>query len=191
MFDKPKRPWDKERFEKENKLINDYGVRRKKEIWRAESILRNYRNIAKEIFATKDKDKEAILLKKLNDLGLITKESNIDDVLALTVENVFDRRLQTVVFKKGLANTQKQARQYIVHGHIAIDGKRVTWPNMIVRSGEEHSIKFYDNSKVKKSKLQTLEAKKPPQEVKAEEPKKEEKPKEVPKVEQPKVEKGE
>ncbi len=149
-FERPQRPWDKVRIEEERKLIQNYGLRRKKEIWRYESILRNYRRLARELAARRDKEREKILLDKLFRMGLINKDANLDDVLALTVENILDRRLQTLVFKKGLAQTIKQSRQYIIHGHIVFDGRKVIWPSMLIPLGGENKISFHGKSKIKK-----------------------------------------
>ena len=178
-YERPKRPWDKERIESEKKIRQSYGLRRKNEIWRAESILRNYRRIARQLAADRNAEKESILIGKLHSLGLIQKDSGLDDILALEVENLMERRLQTIVMRKGLANTMKQARQYIVHGHIALSGRRNTWPSTIVRIDDEAEVKFYPRSKVKESLLKPA---KKVEEKKEEVPKKEE-PKPEPKVE--------
>jgi len=153
-FEKPLRPWDKTRIEEERKILQNYGLRRKREIWRAESILRNYRRLARNLAAKRDKEKEKILLDKLFKMGLIKKDANLDDILALTIENILERRLQTLVFKKGLANTPIQARQFIVHGHVAVDGRRSKWPSMIVLISKEKKISFYDKSKIKGVKIE-------------------------------------
>lgn len=148
-YEKPLKLWNKTRIEEEKKLLKDYGLRRKHEIWRAESILRNYRRIARSLAARRDKEKEKILLDKLFKMGLVKKDASLDDVLALTIEKILDRRLQTLVFKRGLANTLKQARQYIVHGHISVDSRKLMWPSMIVEASEEGKISFYEKSKIK------------------------------------------
>lgn len=142
-YEKPLRPWDKTRLETEKKLKKDYGLRRKKEIFRAESILRNYRRIARSLAAKRDKDKEKILLDKLIKMGLITPNASLDNILALGIENILERRLQSLVFRKGLAHSVKQSRQFIIHGHIAVDGKRIRWPSMIVPLSDETKISFY------------------------------------------------
>jgi len=149
-FERPKRPWDRVRIDEEKKIMINYGLRRKKEIWRAESILRNYRRIARSLSAGRDKEKERILLDKLFRMGLISKDASLDDVLGLKIENVLDRRLQTIAFKKGLSKTVKQARQNIVHGHIAFEGRRNRWPSMLVPLGGEEKIGLYEKSKLKK-----------------------------------------
>lgn len=197
-YERPKRPWDKERIESEKKLKETYGLRRKNEIWRAESILRNYRRIARQLAANADAEKQKVIINKLHKLGLIHANATLDDVLALQTESLLDRRLQTVVMRKGLANTLKQARQYIVHGHIALGGRRNRWPSTIVKLDEEASVSFYPRSKVKESLLKPKvapkkEVPKPEalKEVPKEEPKVEEKAEEVkeePKAEEPKPE---
>ena len=188
-YERPKRPWDKERIESEKKLRQSYGLRRKNEIWRAESILRNYRRLARQLAANRSPENESILIGKLHSLGLIQKESGLDDILALQVESLLDRRLQTIVFRKGLANTMKQARQYIVHGHIALSGRRNTWPSTIVKIDDEAGVAFYPRSKVKESLLKPAKKveEKMKKEAPKEEPKAEEKPAE-PAKEEPKVE---
>jgi len=52
------------------------------------------------------------------------------------------RRLQTVLFKKGMARSVKQARQFIVHEHVLIGDKKITSPAYLVKVSEEASISF-------------------------------------------------
>lgn len=139
-YQKPKKPWDKSRIEEEKKLMEEYGLRRKKEIWRAEAILRKYRRMARELNARMDKEKEKMLIQKLIRFGILNNGATLDDVLSLSVRDILDRRLQTVVYRKGFANTIKQARQFIVHGHVFIDGRRVVWPSYLVPKDEEDKI---------------------------------------------------
>ncbi|MDR0508929.1 MAG: 30S ribosomal protein S4, partial [Candidatus Methanoplasma sp.] len=72
--------------------------------------------------------------------------SDLNDILILTENNILARRLQTVVFEKGLSSTIKQARQMISHGHIHINGHRVTVPGYIVSREEEASVTYNDAS---------------------------------------------
>jgi small subunit ribosomal protein S4 len=139
-FERPLRPWDKQRIEAEKALLRKYGLRRKKEIWIAQGMLRKFRRLARELAAKRDKDRENILIDKMIALGLLESGAGLDDVLSLTVERILDRRLQTIVHAKGLANSPRQARQLILHGHITIDGKKVSFPSYIVRRGEEERI---------------------------------------------------
>jgi small subunit ribosomal protein S4 len=148
-YSKPLKPWDKVRIEEERKLMDDYGLRRKRELWLLESILRNYRRMARNLAASIDKEKEKILLDKLYREGLLKKNAGLDDVLALNIEKLLERRLQTMVFRKGFSSTPKQARQFIVHGHIAVDNRKIVWPSMLISKDLEDKINFYGRSKVK------------------------------------------
>ena len=148
-FEKPLRPRDRTRMETDRKLKMDYGLRRKKEIFRAESILRNIRRQARELEANRNKEKEAILMNKLNKLGLLPPNANLDDVLSLEIENILQRRLQTLVVKRGIAKTPRQARQFIVHGHIALEGRRIRWPSVLIEVEKESKIKLYEKSPIK------------------------------------------
>jgi small subunit ribosomal protein S4 len=154
---KPRQPWDKERIEKENVLMNTYGLRRKREIWKAESILRSMRRRARNLAAKRDKTQEKVLLDKLNKMGLLDKNATLDDVLSLTAENILERRLQTIVFRKKLVNTPKQARQLITHGHITLDGRKTVYPSFLIPKHLENKISLHLGSKIKITKPKTGE----------------------------------
>jgi len=139
-YKRPKILWNTARIERAKILKKDYGLVRAREIWSAETFLRKYRRLARRLVGVKDKDAEKILIKKVIDVGFLEKGSGLDEILELTVENILDRRLQTVVFKKGLANTPMQARQIIVHGHVRINGRRSKSPSRLVLKDEESKI---------------------------------------------------
>ncbi len=153
-FEKPHKPWDRTRLQAERGIINSYGLRRKQEIWKAESILRVFRKTARELEAKKDKEKEEAFLNRIKKLGLVSNKAVLDDVLSLEANNILDRRLQTIVFRKGLASTLRQARQYIVHGHITVDGRKASWPSTIVDAEKEKTVSFHDKSKIKPEKVE-------------------------------------
>jgi len=151
----PGHPWIKLNLDKEQVLIGKYGLRNKKEIWLAETIIRNFRHQARSLLALPPAERstrEKQLIQKLYRFGIIEKESaSLDDILGLTEESYLERRLQTIVFKKGLARSIYQARQLITHGHIAIGGKRVTSPGYIVLKEEEDLIDYYPTSTFKQT----------------------------------------
>ncbi|MFW9915574.1 MAG: 30S ribosomal protein S4 [Candidatus Thorarchaeota archaeon] len=146
----PRHPWTKERLEQEMVQLGRYGLRNKKELWRASTKVRRYRQRAREMLALPEADREAsrhILCSKLYRLGILEDpEAPIDSILSLSTENVLDRRLQTLVHRTGLAKTPYMARQLIVHGHITIGGRQVTIPSYHVRRGEENIIDFSHRS---------------------------------------------
>ncbi|HLC39347.1 MAG TPA: 30S ribosomal protein S4 [archaeon] len=138
----PTKGWSKQRIEREREILKSYGLRKKREIWKFETLLRKFRRLARELAAKIDKGKEKILVDKVVKLGLFDQGATLDDVLGLTLEKVLDRRLQTIIFKKGFANTLGQARQFIVHGHVKINDRRITYPSYIVLKEEEDKIKI-------------------------------------------------
>jgi len=150
----PKRRFEKTRLEDEKRLIIDYGLRNKRELWKAQSVLRKYRAAARELVALRSggitaedfQKKRDQLINHLYRYGLVGESADVGDVLALKVEQQLDRRLQTLVLRRGFARSPKQARQFIVHGHIAIGGRRVTIPGYRVARAEEQEISYYGPS---------------------------------------------
>lgn len=170
-FSTPLKPWNREVLEKEKALIQSYGLRRKKEIWRAEGMLSDWRTRARELRGHRNQEKEKILLDKLVKLGLLREGAGLEDVLRLKVENLMERRLQTVILRKGLAVSPAQARQLITHGHIAIEGKKARWPSTIVPAVDDSKLAYYPKSKFKAAKEWASGHKEKP--AQAEQPKKE------------------
>ncbi len=145
----PKRPFDSDRFEQELNLIGTYGLRNKKELWKHKTDLSRYRRQARNLLALSIDERgvqERELVDKLVRTGVLTTEPLLDHVLDLTLDNVLDRRLQTLIFRKGLACSMHHARQLVTHGHIALDGARVTTPRRIITVGEEDRLMFTPKS---------------------------------------------
>jgi small subunit ribosomal protein S4 len=144
-FKKPMHPWQKGRIELEKELTKKYGLKNKQEIWKMASILKKFKDQIKKLTssdtAQSEKEKKQ-LMEKLMKLGLVKKGGTVDDVLSLDLENVLDRRLQTVVFKKGLARSMNQARQFIIHKHITVGDRKVTSPSYLVDVAEEPRVSF-------------------------------------------------
>lgn len=150
-FTAPLKRWDKEKIELERGLVKNYGIRRKKELWRLEALLRRFRSRAKKLIAKHDPTEEKVLLQKLHKLGLIRPSSTLDDVLSLQIHNILDRRLQTLVHRSNLANSPLQARQFIVHGHVEVNGIKITTPSYLVPIDEETQIIFRTTSNLNKT----------------------------------------
>lgn len=145
-YETPNHPWQKARIVDEKQIMSDFGLKNKREIWRAQSDLRRYRHLARDLVALgaeERKTKQEALIGKLERLGILPKGAGIDEVLLLKVEDVLKRRLQTLVWKATLARTSEQARQFITHGHIAINGRKITSPGMIVSLENEKLIGWY------------------------------------------------
>lgn len=143
-YSKPRQLWQMERIEREKKLVKKYGLKNGKELWKVESLLRTFRRRARKLLTLKTEQAEIEkkqLLDRLSTLNVLKKSAGIDDVLVMKIEDILERRLQTIVQKTGLANTPKQARQFIVHGLITIGGNKVTSPSYLVKRDEEKDIK--------------------------------------------------
>jgi len=157
-YDTPKHPWQSSRIEPEVELVKRYGLRNKREVWKAHSQLKKYRELARKLLAESTKGKIdghvktdiENIINRLKRYGLLKTDAVLDDILSLDVNNFLERRLQTQVHKQGLANTMKQARQFIVHGHIAVAGRKTTIPGYPVQSKEELSLGYYVNSELTK-----------------------------------------
>jgi len=134
----PKKPWDKARIEHEQHLLKNYGLRRKKELWRAESVLRDFRRRARELQAHRSEAAEKTLLERLNAMGIPCEM--LDDLLEVRVEDILSRRLQSFIRRKGIARTPLHARQFIVHGKVRIAGRKILWPSYIVLKKDESAI---------------------------------------------------
>ncbi|MBI2145643.1 30S ribosomal protein S4 [Candidatus Woesearchaeota archaeon] len=148
-YAKPFKPWDETRIAEEKILLKDYGLKNKKEIWKAATMLRRFKAQAKKLIAARglqaEKEKQQ-LLTRLTSMGLTSTGADLDTVLGLTVNDVLNRRLQTIVYNKKLARSISQARQFIVHEHIAVNGKKVAVPSYLVRKNEEETLSFSPES---------------------------------------------
>jgi len=149
-YKRPLKLWDKERIEREKEILKNFGLGEKREIWGAEAMLRKFRRMARNLAAKKDKEQEKVLIKKLMRLGLLKEGAGLDDVLGLKLEDILERNLQTIVFRKGFANTPKQSRQFITHGHVMIEGRKIIHPSYIVPVNEEEKIQTNIEKGVKK-----------------------------------------
>ncbi len=145
----PRHPWKKARIVEEVELSREYGLRRKKEIYKIVSMLKNFKKIAKRLLATSGKQADLEkdqLMNRLDTLGILKKDASLDAVLDLTIKDILERRLQTIVLRKQLARSAKQARQFITHKHITVNGKVITVPSYLVKRDEEASIGFRETS---------------------------------------------
>jgi small subunit ribosomal protein S4 len=151
-YETPKKLWVTQRIKEEKSLREQYGLKNAKELWRAATTIKKARRNARKLLARfEEKSKKAEdLLNKLKRYGLLPKTATLSDVLSLTTKDLLERRLQTIVYKKGLANSIKQARQLIVHGFIAIDGRKKTAPGYLVKLEEEDKISYYRPIQIKK-----------------------------------------
>ncbi len=154
-YSKPKRPFDKVRIQEEAKIKEEFGLKNKKEIWKAEAKINSIREKAKKLISADEEQKEAFF-NRLGKIGF--KVNSIGDVLSLDKRDYLRRRLQTVLVDKRLARTQKSARQLITHKKIIVGGKNINSPSYIVPLALEDKISVKKNKKrIKENKEETKE----------------------------------
>jgi len=143
----PSHPWQRERLIEELELVGEYGLRNKRELWRLKTQLSHIRRQARKLLAEAPEERrkqERSLINRLAKLGLLSPDSTLDDILSLTVRDLLERRLQTIVWRSGLASTPYQARQMITHRHITVNGRIITSPGYLVSINEK--IDFHPRS---------------------------------------------
>jgi len=136
-YSRPKRPFEKIRIEEEGKIKTEFGLKNKREIWKTDAKVKLMREKAKNLISANPEEQKA-LFKRLQRIGL--KVNSIADILSLDRKDLLARRLQTMVVNKKLATTVKQARQFIVHKKILVDGNVVNIPSYIVPTELENKI---------------------------------------------------
>ncbi|MFH1506120.1 MAG: 30S ribosomal protein S4 [archaeon] len=148
-FKKPMHPWQKGRIDLEKELSKKYGLKNKQEIWKMDSILKNFKDQIKKLSSLdtpQSRKEQKQLMDRIVKLGFIKQEAGVDGILGLELENMLERRLQTLVIKKGFARSMKQARQFITHKHVTIGNKKVTAPSYLVTLQEESLVGFSGTS---------------------------------------------
>ena len=151
VWRKPKRPLNYELKMEELKTLGTFGLRTKRELWKARTELSRVRHQARSLLALRQEvrvEKEPILMKSLSKIGLVSGDATLDDVLNLNVDDLLSRRLQTIVSKKLGFKTPYQARQAVIHGHIMIGERKINIPSYIVTVGEEAGVHFTSESKI-------------------------------------------
>jgi small subunit ribosomal protein S4 len=141
-YRRPRRIWNSDQLNSELYIIGSYGLRNKRELWKAQTKVANFRNQARKLLALtleERQEKESLLLSFLNRLGL-ANTSSLDDILNLKIEDILERRLQTIVMRKMSIKSPFQARQVVVHGHVSVGNQKVNLPGYLVKKQDESKI---------------------------------------------------
>jgi small subunit ribosomal protein S4 len=145
----PSHPWIRERIEEEKILQNEYGTKNKKEIYRLNSLLSKFKREAKRLIplhTEQAQQEKKHLLSRLESFKLLNAGAKLDDVLAISVKDLMERRVQTLLVRRGLARSVNQARQFITHKHVVVKGKLMTSPSTLLTAEQESAIEFVSNS---------------------------------------------
>ena len=154
-YDTPTHTWKKGRIEEEHALKEQFGLKKvggMKEIWKAKSKLRRWRQNAMKLIGRVDtseghfsREKDD-LVESLYRRGLLGDCASLDDILQISVEHVLSRRLQSQVYYRGLASSMRQARQLVVHGHIGLGDQKMTVPSYIISRDDESILTYHHTS---------------------------------------------
>ena len=160
-FSRPRKPWSAAVLEESGRLAGLHGLRNKKELWKVASIAERYKRIARKLLTSSkreiEREQEAVV-KKLRRMGVLGSKATLDDVLDLKTSHFLERRLQTIVWRKGLATTPYMARQLVVHGKVRVGGRRIRQPGFLVSIEEEDSIECSAHILEEGKESQTSEA---------------------------------
>ncbi|MBI5051215.1 30S ribosomal protein S4 [Candidatus Micrarchaeota archaeon] len=144
-YERPKKLLDLARIQEEKSFKRDYSLKNMRELWVSTQELKKYRREARRLLSLSDEERKSDtgkIITKLNHLGVLPKDAKLDDILSLTVKDILERRLQTLVLRKGLARTMRQSRQLITHGFISVNGKVISRPSYILDVDEEGKIGY-------------------------------------------------
>lgn len=145
QYSRPRSPWRADQLAQELYLLGTFGLRNKRELWKTQTQLSSVRKQARTLLAATQAVRlreEKKLLDSLHRKGLVGEGATLDDILSLTVEDMLGRRLQTMVFKKGMALSPLHARQLIVHGHVEVGSRIITVPGYEVGGLEEGNVRL-------------------------------------------------
>lgn len=148
-YSKPKRPFDKLRIDEEKKIKKEFGLKNKKEIWKADSKIKSFREKAKKLISS-PLDQQKKLFDKLNKIGL--EVNSIAEILSLNKTNYLKRRLQSILVKNKLATTSKGARQLITHRNVLVNKKIINSPSYTVPVDLENKISLKSSKNLNKEK---------------------------------------
>ena len=143
LYRRPRMIWSTDQLNAELYIMGSYGLRNKRELWKAQTEVARIRNQARALLALSAEaraEKEKRLLNFLNRLGLVKEGATLDDILNLKIEDLLERRLQTIVMKKSGTKSPYQARQLVSHRHVSIGNRKVNIPGYLVRTEEEPQI---------------------------------------------------
>jgi len=160
-YETPRHPWRRDQLDVELSLMGEYGLRNKHELWRYKTTLSEIRGIARSLLAKSGPERERSerdFLMRLRRIGLAGETTSIDDILDLNIRDLLDRRLQSVVFRGGLASSPSQARQLISHGHISVGDHIISVPSYAVPKSEQERVGYAPGSSLAKSDHPTRKA---------------------------------
>jgi small subunit ribosomal protein S4 len=152
-YSRPKRPFDKARIQEEAEIKKEFGLKNKREIWKADAKIKEIREKAKRLISADESDKRAFF-ERLKKMGF--KVDSISDVLSLDKADYLRRRLQTVLVNKRMAHTMKSARQLVTHKKVLVGTSNINSPSYIVPVDLENKITIKPSKEKKETKKENV-----------------------------------
>ncbi len=150
-FEKPKERWSLERIKADNSLVTEFGLKNMSELWKVQTEVSRIRRNARELLSGSGSGSEDVkgrIIGRLQRLGIVSTGATLDNLLDLKENDILNRRLQTVVYRRGMARSMKQARQLTVHGFISINGRKVNRPGYMVDVESERGLGYYKSIEI-------------------------------------------
>jgi small subunit ribosomal protein S4 len=121
-----KRPYGPGQHGQRRKKVSEYGLQL------------NEKQKAKFMYGVSEKQMRA----------LFKEAKRRDGNTGFNLINLLEQRLDNVVYRMGFASTRRFARQFVNHGHILVDGKRVNIPSYRVKPGQKVEVREKSKSNV-------------------------------------------
>jgi small subunit ribosomal protein S4 len=143
-YEKTKMMWNRERIDQEHGIRDKYGLSNLRELWKATTEVGKIRRNVREVLAGRSSNQVGSqMIARLARYGIVKPEATLDDLLVVSPEAILERRLQSIVFRKGMAKSARQARQLISHGFISVNGRKINAAGYLVTKSEEGMISYY------------------------------------------------
>lgn len=88
--------------------------------------------------------------------GTFARASRAKGITGETLLSLLERRLDNMVYRMGFCSSRPEARQFVLHGHFLVNGKKVTIPSYSVKEGDEIALR--EKSRQIPQVLESLEA---------------------------------
>lgn len=147
--------WEVDNNLHEVKVMRKYHIQKREDYTKYNKLSRHVRVLAEKIKQLEAKDPYRIqataqLLDKLYKMGLIATKNNLENCMKVTASSFCRRRLPVVMVRLHMAQTVKNAVEYIEQGHVRVGPDLVLDPAFLITRNLEDFVTWTDTSKIKR-----------------------------------------